>query len=197
MSHTLSNALAPGFIRQTYEGTRNPHHQIIPINFADPPTPGVAPMLLNSGGTPVLWSTGLSLYLTSAMQPNLADDVKIGAADIYAVDPVTGVRTFIYTFQTGLIGTNTNATVPFTEAVWVFKTSAGKPLKVYIMESVYGPDQRNVGVVPADHRQDVIDYIESSDNIFYGRRDAWPLAFQTFTTKINDVLRRNGGFTDV
>lgn len=193
----LSSHLAPGFIRIAYEGIRNPHHQIIPINFADTPSPGVAPTLLPSGGTPVLWSTAVTTYVTSALATNLASGVKIGAADIYSVDPVTGERSFIYTMNTNDLGENVALEQPFTQAVWVFKSSVGKPIKVYLMESVYAPDVRNVGSVPADARQDMIDYILSPDNIFYGRTNAYPLAFMTFTSKINDVLRRNGGFTDV
>lgn len=193
----LSSHLAPGFIRLTYAGTRNPHHQVIPINFADEPTPGVSPTLLPTGGVPVDWETALNQYIATALVTNLATGVKVGAADIYAVDATTGVRTFIYASNSGDLGENVNLEQPFTEAVWVFKSTVGKPVKVYIMESVYAADQRNVGSVPADARQDMLDYVLSPDNIFYGRTNAYPLAFLSFTTKINDVLRRNGGFTDV
>lgn len=193
----LSSKLAPGFIRMAYEGTRNPHHQIIKIKFSGTPVPGEDPLLETSSGSTVNFAAAIAQYQLAAWGTNMADAVRSGGSDIYAVDPVTGVRTFIYTVGSGLDGSNVNPTIPFTQACWVFKTTAGKPLKVYLMESVYDADQRNVGSVPADARQDMIDYILSDDNIFYGQTDAWPLAFQTFTTKINDVLRRNGGFTDV
>lgn len=193
----LSSHLAPGFIRLTYEGTRLPHHEIIPINFADEPEPGVIPTLAPTGGTPIPFIAAIDNYCELALAPNLAVGVRIGMADIYAVDQLTGIRTFIYTHSVNQEGTNVNPTKPFTESVWVFKSSVGKPIKVYIMESVYAADQRNVGSVPADARQDMIDYILSPGNVFYGRTNAYPLAFATFTSKINDVLRRNGGFSDV
>jgi len=193
----LSSRLAPGFIRLTYEGTRLPHHQIIPINFSGVPTPGVSPEIMPTGGISGDWLALLGIYLTLAFLPQYPAAVSTGNADIYAVDPVTGVRQFIYTANTDGVGTNAAAVVPFSEGVWVFKSSVGKPVKVYCMESVYAPDSRNVGSVPADGRQDMVDYILSPDNIFYGRTDAYPLAFQTFTSKTNDVLRRNGGFSDV
>lgn len=193
----LSSKLAPGFIRFAYEGTRIPHHQVIPIKFATPPTPGVEPQLERSGGTPVDFSIGFLGYLTNAFRPQLPTTMSIGTADVYAVDAITGVRQFIYTINAGVLGTSVETQVPFTQAVWVFKSTVGKPIKVYVMESVYAPDVRNVGVVPADARQDMIDYVLSADNIIHGQTDAFPLAFMTFTTKINDVLRRNGGFTDV
>ena len=195
MAHTAP--LSPGFIRFAYEGTRNPHHQIIPINFDGTPTPGVSPSILPTSDVPVSWLVGLGNYLTDAFLPQYPPTVSVGAADIYAVDSVTGVRQFIYTANVGGVGTSVEAVVPFTQAVWVFKSTVGKPIKVYCMESTYAPDARNVGTVPADGRQDMVDYILSADNIFYGQTNAYPLAFQTFTSKINDVLRRNGGFTDV
>lgn len=180
-----------------YEGTRNPHHQIIKIKFSGTPVPGEDPLLETKGGGTMLFSEAIAAWQAVGWGANMATGVRAGASDIYAVDATTGVRTFIYTVGSIVEGDNINPTIPFTEAVWVFKTTAGKPLKVYLMESVYDADQRNVGSVPADARQEIIDYILSDDNIFYGQTDAWPLAFQTFTTKINDVLRRNGGFTDV
>jgi len=193
----LSSHLAPGFVRITYSGLRNPHHQVIPINFAGTPTPGVSPEVLPTGGSPIDLGGALLLYVSSAMAAQFPAAVKIGAADAYSVDPVTGIRTFVYAYNLDTIGTNTNPQIGFVEAVWMFKSTVGKPVKVYLMESVYDSDQRNVGVVPADHRQDMLDYVLSADNIFYGRTDAYPQTFRTFTTKINDVLRRNGGFSDV
>lgn len=193
----LSSHLAPGFARITYSGSRNPHHQIICLNFAGVPTPGVSPEVLPQGGAPIDLGGALLLYVSSAMAAQFPAGTRIGFADAYAVDPVTGIRTFIYSYNLATIGTNANPQKPFTEAVWVFKSTVGKPIKVYLMESVYQADERNVGSVPADARQDVIDYMLSPDSIFYGQTNAYALAFQTFTTKINDVLRRNGGFTDV
>lgn len=193
----LSSHLAPGFIRLTYSGAFLPHHQIIPINFSGTPTPGVEPELSPTGGTPVLFTVAVDNYVADALAPSLGDTTKVGLADIYAVDPTTGVRTFIYTYNAAGIGTSINDQVPTVEAVWVFKSTVGKPIKVYVMEGVYEPDARNVGTVPVGPRQDMIDYILSADNIFYGRTNAYPLAFSTFTSKVNDVLRRRQGFSDV
>lgn len=194
----LSSHLAPGFIRLTYEGTVKPHHQIIPIKFAVAhPTQGIEPELLTSNDTPVNFTDALNTYVSTALVKVLAAGVRVGAADIYWVDDETGVREFIYTANAADEGENINPTQPFVESVWVFKSFVGKPIKVYVMEAVFEADSRNVGSVPADARQDMLDYVLSDDNIFYGRTNAFPLAFSTFTSKVNDVLRRNGGFTDV
>lgn len=192
----LSSHLAPGFIRVTYSGTRLPHHQVIPINFAGTPTPGVSPEILPTSGSAIDWQVALLDFIDNTMAEQFASTTNFGIADIYAVNATTGVRQFIYTMTLDEIGTNVAVNVPFSEGVFVFKSSVGKPIKVYVMEAVYGPGSRNVGSVPADARQIMVDYITGPTNIFYGRTNAYPLAFATFTSKTNDVLRRNGGFSD-
>lgn len=193
----LSSHLAPGFIRATYSGVFLPHHMIIPINFASTPAQGVAPDLLTSSGGTIGWQTGLAA-LIAALAPSFGVETKFGLADIYAVDPITGIRTFIYTEDVAQTGSDAiNPNINSGEGIFVFKSTVGKPIKIYVMEGTYEPNARNVGVVPAGPRQDLIDYILSIDNIVYGQTNAYPLAFQTFTSKINDVLRRRQGFTDV
>jgi len=193
----LSSHLAPGFIRLTYSGEFLPHHMIVPINFASAPAQGVSPDLLTTDSSNVEFVTALG-FLVGALAPSFNTATKFGLADIYAVDPVTGIRTFIYTTDVGSAGTDAvNANVNSSEGVFVFKSTVGRPVKLYIMEGTYEPNARNVGIVPAGPRQDLIDYVLSGDNIIYGRQDAYPLAFQTFTSKINDVLRRRQGFLDV
>lgn len=193
----LSSRLAPGFMRVRYSGSTQPHTQVIPINFAGTPVPGVDPTLLTTSGSEVLFTVGVLDYVDNVLAEQFASTTNFGFADVYAVDPVTGIRTFIYTTSIGEVGTNVAANVPLSEGVFVFKTTVGKPLKVYVMEAVYAPGARNIGSVPADARQIMLDYILGPTNLFYGRDDAWPLAFQTFTSKTNDTLRRRSGFSDV
>lgn len=193
----LSSHLAPGFIRLTYSGIFLPHHMIIPINFASAPAQGVSPVLLTTDGSEVDFVTAIGL-LVGAIASSFSTATKFGAADIYSVSPDTGIRTFIFTTNLASLGTDAiNPDVNSSEGVFVFKSTVGRPVKLYIMEGTYEPNARNVGVVPAGPRQDVVDYVLSGDNIIYGRENAYPLAFMTFTSKINDVLRRRQGFSDV
>ena len=190
----LSSRLAPGFIRLRYGGVTQPHNMNIPIKFASTPAPGVDPMLLSADDTEIAFSTAIAQVVGVALAPSFATTTDFAFADIYDVDATTGVRTFIYSFFLGAAGESTDPNVALVEGIFVFKTSVGKPLKVYVMEGVYNPDERSIGEVPADGRQDLVDYITSGDNIFYGRTDAWPLVFMSFTSKVNDALRRREGF---
>jgi len=185
----LDTRLAPGFIRVRYSGITVPHNQIIPIKFAGDPEPGVEPNLELSDSSSLPMSDALNLWIT-AFKESFAAGTVFGFAECYAVDAETGVRTFIFVTQIADEGSSIEDNVPLVEGVWVFKTSAGKPLKVYAMEGVYAADVRNIGTTPADGRADVVTYITGPTNMFYGRNDAWPLAFMTFTSKENDVLRK-------
>lgn len=181
----------------TYSGLVQPHKQIIPILPVIEMTPGTDPEIETKGGDPINWLTALKLWVSSAFANSFAPTTRFGFADIYAVNPETGVRTFIYTGNVDDVGNALGDNVNAGEGVWVFKSNVGKPIKVYAMEGIWTPDSRNVGSVPADARQDIIDYMLSDDSIFYGQTNGRPLAFQTFTSKINDVLRRRQAFSDV
>jgi hypothetical protein len=191
---TLSSSKAPGFIRLRYQGVTQPHTEEINIKFDEPPIPGSDPVLSQKGGGSITFVAAVNAWVT-VLKTAFATGTLFGFADIYAVDPVTGVRTFIYTTTLAEVGTSSDPNIALVEGIFVFKTTAGKPLKVYVMEGVYTQDQRSVGTVPADSRQTIVDYVLDDDSIFYGRRDAWPLAFQSFTSKINDSLREREGFT--
>lgn len=187
----LSSRLAPGFLRIRYTGATRPHTCVLPIKFAAPPVPGVEPVFSTTGATEKTFSEAVADFI-GAYNESFDDVTKFGFAEAYSVDPVTGIRTFIWAEYLDGSGTALTARVPLVQAVWVFKTTAGKMLKIYAMEGVYTADVRNIGILPADGRKVLSDYILSTENVVYGREDAWPLAFVSFTSKENDVLRRNG-----
>lgn len=187
----LSSALAPGFIRLRYSGVNRPHNQTIPIKFDGVPTPGVDPALETSSGGSVLFSAGVVNYVDNVLAKSFSAATQFGFADIYAVDPVTGVRSFIFSQALNEVGDSVNVQVAKVEGIFLYKTTVGKFLKVYVMEGVYDPDLRDIGSVPADGRLDMNNYILGATNIFYGRGNSYPQTFISFTSKVNDVLRRN------
>jgi len=189
--------LSGGEVVLTYSGATIPHHAKYPIKFSGEPAPGTNPSLETRGGSFVPFDTAVNDWVNDAMDGQFATEVSFGAAEIYAVAPDTGERTFIYATNIGQLGSNVGTTVPFVESVFVFKTVGGHPLKVYLMEAVYEADARNVGVVPADARQDILDFVISDDDWICGHDATFPLVFKSFTSKVNDVLRKRGGFTDV
>lgn len=187
----LSSALAPGFIRLRYSGVNRPHNMVIPIKFDGVPTQGVDPALETSSGGTVAFSAGILNFVDNVLAASYAAVTSFGFADIYSVDPTTGIRTFIFTTALNEVGDSVNPQVAKVEGIFLYKTTIGKFLKVYVMEGVYTADLRDIGTVPADGRQVMNTYILGATNIFYGRGNAFPQTFISFTSKVNDVLRRN------
>lgn len=191
----LSSALAPGFIRFAYTGTAEPHHAILPVDFAEVPTPGVDPEILKKGGGSLNFAA-ITLEYFAAIADNFAATTSFGLAEVYAVDADTGVRTFIFATDINSVGGSADPQVPLVEGVYVFKCTSGKPLKIYVMEGVFAANARNIGVPPVGPRADFVDYILSADNFVMGRSNAYPLAFVSFTSKVNDRLRVQSGFNN-
>lgn len=187
----LSSALAPGFIRLRYSGVNRPHNQVIPIKFDGVPTPGVDPALETSSGGSAIFTAAIVNYVDNVLAKSFHSDTVFGFADCYAVDPVTGERQFIFSTALNEVGDAVTARIAKVEGIFLYKTTIGGFLKVYVMEGVYNPDLRDIGSVPADGRLDMNNYILGPTNIFYGRRNSFPQTFISFTSKVNDVLRRN------
>lgn len=180
---------APGFLRFRYSGVNRPHTQKQGIKFVGTPAPGNEPDFEQTGGGSINMSAAIVEWML-VQQTCFNAVTTFGFVDCYAVDATTGFQTFIWTINAGYVGTSVEDRVPMSEGVFVFKTSNGKPLKIYQMEGVWNTDIRNIGTVPADGRQNVLDYILGTTNIFYGLKNAFPLAFMSFTSKENDILRR-------
>ena len=186
----LSSALAPGFIRLRYSGVNRPHNQNIPIKFDGVPTPGVDPALETSSGGSAPFSVAILDFVDNVYAKSFSSDTVFGFADIYAVDPITGIRSFIFSTSISEVGDSVSVRVAKVEGIFLYKTTLGRFLKVYVMEGVYTADLRDIGSVPADGRLDMNNYILGATNIFYGRQDSFPQTFISFTSKVNDVLRR-------
>jgi hypothetical protein len=192
----LSSRLAPGFIKYRYTGTNEPHTAILPVQFAETPTPGVDPQIVKMGGGNLNFGA-IILEFWAAISDCYATTTSFGLAEVYSVDADTGIRTFIYATDIDEPGTAAVPQVPLVEGVFVFKCTSGKPLKIYTMEGVFAADARNIGSLPPGGERDLFkDYILSADNFVYGRSNAYPIAFVSFTSKENDRLRVQSGFNN-
>jgi len=192
----LSSALAPGFVRISYSGSSEPHHMILPIDFDVPPTPGTEPSFNQRGGGTVSLTAALDLFF-DPYAPMYNVGTAFGIAEVYAVDPTSGVRTFIYALNVDRTGEDAiNPQIALVEGVFVFKCASGKPLKIYTMEGIFAADARNIGTPPAGVRTTFVDYMLSDDNWVWGRSNSFPIAFISFTSKENDRLRVQSGFSN-
>lgn len=188
----MDTSLAPGYIRQTYDGTLFPHHMTVPINFDGTPVPGVEPDLLlkdaSSSGSVAAWDDLLQL-----IKVFFPSSVHFGLAEIHAVDSDTGLDTFIYAWNAGVVGTAGGAQVVAGQNVFSFKTTAGSAFKLYLMESVEAVNLRKLPPYVDAPNSNLSDFIVGDSSPVYGRGNAYPFVPVSIISKTNDKLRKQHG----
>lgn len=189
----MTNSLSEGFIRQTYAWGNSVHHAIFPINFAGTPTPGSSPTLTTKSGGTVSFEDGLADLL--AVYKRFFNATTIfGLAEIYAVNPTTQERTFIYGLNAALTGSDPSANVHLGMATMSFKTIAGGLLKMTFMEGVLPVNTAGRPPWVVDSREDAItDYLCGDDGIVVGRDDSYPFSSIAIHIKTSDALRKREG----
>jgi hypothetical protein len=169
---------------------------LVPVNYAETPTPGVMPTILDKAGNPHDGQDGIDDFV-SELLPSFSPDTSFGLAVFYSVDEISGVRQYIKAFDLNTDGSSMDPQVPLVRGAFQFVAANGFPVKIIVMEGVYEANARNVGAPPAGPRADFVDYATSGLSIIYGRRNEYIDAFVSFTSKTDDRLRKLGGFRDV
>jgi hypothetical protein len=185
-------ALAPGYVRFTYDGVLFPHHGTIPVNYDGTPTPGSEPDILLKDGSSLGVEAALDAYL-DVLTPHFNTSVNFGNAEAHAVDSVTGEDTFLWTWNAARVGSDSGPAIATGQAVFSFKTSVGSQLKVYLMESGSPANNKFLPPYAPGIIADLSDYVASAASMFYGRGNAYALAPISFITKYNDKLRKQQG----
>jgi hypothetical protein len=189
----MANSLSEGFVRITYTGTAAPHHQIVPINFDGTPTAGSEPSFTTKGAGTKLASVGIGEYLDAYLS-YFNDDSQFALCEVYAVDPDTEERTFIWGMDLATSGTSPNSRVPLEMMTLSFKTVGGGSLRIVGMETIVGVNTVLQTPFPDDSPADIVStYIVSADSIVIGRDNTYAFAPLRQKSKTSDVLRERAG----
>lgn len=188
----MDTALAPGYIRQTYDGTLFPHHMTCPINIDPGVTPGVEPdiTLKDASDLGVIAAWDAYLQLIKVFFPAA---VHFGLAEVHTVDSVTGDDQFIFAWNAGVIGTAGGTQVAAGQAVFSFKTSLGSAYKLYLMESVTPVNLRLLPPYVDAPNDNLSDFVVGNSSPVYGRGNAYPFVPVSLISKTNDALRKQQG----
>lgn len=188
----MPTSLAPGYIKQTYDGVLFPHHLMMPINITGSPTPGVEPDIIlkdaSTSGVIAAWDAFLDVVV-----PYFTTTVNFGLAELHTVDDTTGEDQFIFAWNAGRTGSSVVARKAAAQLVFSFKTALGTPAKVYLMESVEAVNQRFLPPYAAGPAEDLSDFIVGTSSPFYGRGNSYPFVPVSLITKTNDTLRKQQG----
>ena len=184
----MANSIAPGFARVTYTGVTTFHHAMFPINITADPVQGVEPTLIQRDATEIPAVTGIGDFME--VYRGLFDtDVLFGLCEIYAVEPDTGERTFLYAFDLGAAGTNVLPPVEFGQGTLTFKTTKGGTMRITVMESVFPVNQKLRA--PYTGHADLIafsNFVTGNQCVVWGRDNAYAFAPISITVKTSDVL---------
>jgi len=188
----MDTALAPGYVRVTYDGTLFPHHMVIPVNYSGTPVAGTEPdLILKDASTDGVESAIGALF--ALIQPFFHTTTHFGLAEAHTVDSTTGLDTFIWAWSIGLLGTAVPVNTPMAEDVFVFKLSSGGLYKLYLMEDVASPNNKSYPPFGAGQVADLSDFIVGSSSPIYGRTNAYPFVPVSRLQKTNDKLRKQQG----
>jgi hypothetical protein len=189
----MDTALAPGYVRVTYDGVLFPHHMTIPVNYSGVPVPGVMPDLVLKDASTDDVESAIGAMFTPIIAL-FSNTVHFGLAEAHTVDATTGADQFIWAWNLGLVGGSGSPSVAQGELVFSFKTTLGSAYKLYLMESVqpvsidFLPPYSNAGLLA------VSDFIVGNTSPVYGRKNAYPFVPVSVKGKTNDKLRHQQGF---
>ena len=188
----MDTSLAPGYIRQTYDGVLFPHHMVCPVNITGSPTPGVEPDIVlkdaSTSGVVAAWADFLDV-----ITPFFNTSVNFGLAEIHTVDATTGEDQFIFAWNAAKVGLSVAATVAMTQFVMSFKTALGTAYKLYLMETILQPNLRDLPPYSEANRLALSDFVVGNTSPVYGRGNSYPFVPVSAITKTNDKLRKQQG----
>jgi hypothetical protein len=188
----MDTSLAPGYVRATYDGHLFPHHMVIPINFDGTPTPGTEPdILLKDASSSGVVAAIAALF--AVIRPFFNTGTHFGLAECHAVDETTGLDTFIFAWNIGLLGSASAANIPMVQQVMSFKTSVGSAYKLYMMEGIAAPTTRDLPPYSNATVAALSDFVVGDSSPCYGRKNAYPFVPVSYLVKLNDKLRKQQG----
>jgi hypothetical protein len=188
----MDTGLSPGYIRQTYDGTLFPHHMVCPVNIDLGVTPGVEPDITlkdaSTLGVIAAWAAFLAV-----IKPFFPSAIHFGLAEVHTVDPATGLDTFIFAWNAGVVGVSGGASVVAGQEILTFKTSIGSLYKLYLMEPSVPVNLRVLPPYTDPASLALSNFVVSGASPVYGRKNAYPFVPISLITKTNDKLRAQHG----
>jgi len=183
------NSLSPAFIRLYYSNSGRQHVSVLPTKFFGTPVPGTAPnVLIHSDGSNT-FTAFMSVYI-NALDVFFDTITSFDYADIWSQPTPEDDPVWIYTYNSGAIGTSVTNLEIASQLAMSFRTSLGGVLRIYMMEQA---EPVNQAVSYADMgvgAKAFADLVIGGSSAIYGRDGGKPVACLGYKTKTNDVLRR-------
>jgi len=191
----MANSLSEGFARITYTGLSGIHHQMLPVNFSGTPVAGTEPTFTTKSAGTVAAEAAIGDWL-DVYRAAFNTATLFGLVEIYAVNPTTEERTFIYGFDASRAGASADPSIRYSMGTMTFKTIGGGLLKIVTMEAVLGV---NTKIYPPFVAAGILDNIQAfvvdNDSFIIGRDDDYAFSPLSWTSKTSDALRKRVGLS--
>jgi len=185
----MANSQSEGFVRFTYVSTQGVHHGEININFSGVPDQGTEPTLVKKDTTTASATTALAGFFDEYVK-FFDEDTNFGNVEIYAVNPDTEERSFIWSYNLNMQGAAVSSNVPLGMLTMTWRTGKGGILRVVMMEGVTIVNQNLAPPYIVDTPFSDLDlYMRSGDAVAIGRDDAYAFSAMSAKSKTSDVLR--------
>lgn len=181
-------SLYPGFIRILYTGNGHVHKATIPVR----PTldAGTWKLTKNDGTFYSPWTAAVDAYvLLLKAFLNTADEVQ--TAQLWTLASGDADPLYVADHAIAAAGTSAVAAVPNGQATLIFRLDSGGLLKLHIMESSSAANIHTFPPFGAGSVENLRAHVMgAATGFFIGRDGGIPTSCTSFTTKVNDKLRR-------
>jgi hypothetical protein len=185
-----ANSQSEGYARFTYVSTQGVHHGEININFSGIPEQGAEPTLVKRDTTTAAATAALAGFFDEYVK-FFDDDTNFGNVEIYAVDPETEERSFIWSYNLNMQGAAVTSNVALGMLTMTWRTGKGGILRVVMMEGVAAVNQNLAPPYITDTPFSDLDiYVRGDDAVLIGRDDAYAFSAMSAKSKTSDVLRK-------
>jgi hypothetical protein len=186
------NALGPSYVRLPY--TSSGHTHVMQFGVATDYRPGDTgmPDLNVSGGATGTMIECLDAFLT-VLAPFFNVDDSFGPAELFYRAEPDDAPVWCYTaMPTVDAGSSIQLDNPWGQCSFSFRTRLGGKWRLQLMEGVWLRDFKQTygGLVPAGAPKVLVDFLLGQESCLMGRDGAYPAVMLTWTSKVNDHLRR-------
>ena len=184
------HSLYPGFIKLYYTVATYEHVMTIPVKpFQD----GLGAWMLEQKlfGAGVAWITGLNAFIT-AIKPAAATNCTFTYAELWTMSSPEADPLYVETALLAVVGTGGGVATPMSQVVFSGRSTAGGVVKLYMLETPAGVNQKLKPTYAAPWSS-VVNYLLSSGSICFARDGGSWSAVPQITTKTNDELRKQRG----
>ena len=184
----MANSLYPGFINIFYTGYGG-HAHTMRLPVIPSPSGGSYVLEQNDGTSEIIWTYHVE-DLVDKLILWLKAPEGFSRAELWTLSSPTADPVFAEAYEINREGTASGDNNKWTQAVWTHRTRLGGIGRFYLMEANVGLNLNYRAPLPPGTIADLSLFLTGTTGFVRGRDGSQLVAPISYTTKINDSLRR-------